>query len=1288
MPGTHLLKPSLSRQSLFSLWVPALILVLGYVVGAQLAERQRLENDQRIKEVMGQRLEQISTGVTEKVSLYQYGLRGFRGAMLTYGVDSFDYSRMQVYTQSRDYGHEFPGARGFGFIQYVPVQALDTFLEASARERPDGRFALRQLNPHTDDLFIIRFVEPEAHNKQAIGLDIGSENNRRQAALRSARENSVTLTGPITLVQASQKSLQGFLILMPVYRTADTEAISGSGMANLVGWSYAPILIDEVLSTISGLEEHLALSIYDVTDGTAQLFFQRGAHEVAQTDYQVDAHIGLYGRDWRLSLSPDPTFIQRMALPEPTSVLLDAWLTSLLIAVLVYSGQLVWMRRAVVLQHRRELASAEEKALLSAKAKLEQLVQERTSQLEKMGTLQRTILNAASYAIIATDPNGIITVFNPSAERLLGYSAREMIGLQTPAVFHLEDEVVRRAAQLTDELGTPVEPGFDVFVAKARLSETDTNNWTYISKTGARVTVKLSVTTLYGEDKDIMGYLGIAYDLTEQLKREQELADAREQALQASRTKSDFLANMSHEIRTPMNAVLGLLQMTLQTELPPRPRDYLQKTQQAAKSLLALLNDILDFSKIEAGRIELEQQDFSLQQLLGEMGSILSSQVQQKNIELVYQVAPSVPDQLIGDSLRLRQILLNVLSNAIKFTEAGNIITRIDADLGDKGVCQLHIEIQDSGIGMTDAQQAIIFKGFSQADSSISRRYGGTGLGLAITRELVHLMQGDIRVTSSPGVGSTFIIDVQLGFDAAKNSLGTRFSGVKVLLVEDNQTSRLVFSELLRDLGCEVTSLDNGLTALKTIETMAPDSFDVLLADWQLPGLDGLELASRVRHLESLTRQPGIVIVTAFSQAMLEAQLKHREEEFDATLIKPVTRDMLRRCLQRVLDRHSDDSLNKLFHLPSAPILVGRRLLLVEDNAINRLIATSLLGQLGAEVTEAVDGFQALEILTRQQFDLVLMDIQMPGMDGYQTTRKIRNELMLADLPIIAMTANAMPEDKLACRDAGMNDHIAKPFEIDEVAEKLLQHLSMPEYESMPGVAAADEVPFGADSFTGAPVEAISDTLSLPMDALPESVRQFSQANGLDLEQACKRLGDRELYTSVIDQFLLDVRQAQTGLSVPELAMKEARIQYHSLKSGAASCGFGELAQLLKQAEASCREESEANVVPDENVVRLLPEAISQLEQLQTLLSPQVQKSAATSQTALSHAELAAQLTTLQQLLGKSDMAALDLLTSLREPLAEQDAVLTGKLLEAANNLDFNQSLVLLSAFQGFEKIG
>ncbi len=1278
------MKPSLSRQSLFSLWVPILILIVGYVVGSLLAERQQLENQQRVQEVMQERLKQITTGVTEKVSLYQYGLRGVRGAMLTYGVDKFDYTRMQMYTQSRDYSYEFPGARGFGFIQYVPVSALDTFLDTSARERPDRRFELRQLSPHKDDLFIIRFIEPESRNRQAVGLDIGSEQNRRQAALRSARENSVTLTGPITLVQATQKSLQGFLILMPVYRTAAPEAPKDLGLANLIGWSYAPILIDEVLNSISGLEEHLTLTINDVTKGTTQQFFQRGAHEEALTQYQVDAYIALFGRDWHLRLSPNPTFLEQMGLPEPSSSLINSWLVSLLIAVLVYTGQLAWMRRAAVLQHRRDLASAEEKALLSAKAKLEQLVHERTSQLEKMGILQRTILDAAAYAIIATDPDGMITVFNPSAERLLGYSAKEMIGLQTPAIFHLEEEVVRRAAQLSQELGTLVEPGFDAFIVKARIGKVDTNNWTYVSKIGTHVTVKLSVTTLYGEDKDIMGYLGIAYDLTDQLKREQELADAREQALRASQAKSEFLANMSHEIRTPMNAVLGLLQMTLQTDLPPRSRDYLQKTQQAAKSLLALLNDILDFSKIEAGRIELEQQDFSLQQLLGEMSSILSSQAQEKDIELVYQVAPSVPDQLIGDSLRLRQILLNVTSNAIKFTETGNIIIRIDANLDPTGICHLHIEIEDSGIGMTDPQQAIIFKGFSQADSSISRRFGGSGLGLAITRELVYLMCGDIRVTSSPGVGSTFFIDVQLRFNNTSISQDSRFRGVKVLLVEDNDTSRLVIKELLQNMGCEVTALDNGLTAMKAIEDLAPESFDVLLLDWQMPGLDGLTLASQIRRLESLAKQPGIIIVTAYSQTVLEEQLKHSEEEFDATLIKPVTRDMLSVCLQRVLDNHSDDCLDMLPHLPLAPSLVGRRLLLVEDNATNRLVASSLLSQLGADVTEAFDGFQALEILTRQQFDLVLMDIQMPGMDGYETTRNIRTALKLTDLPIIAMTANAMPEDKQACRDAGMNDHISKPFEIERVAEQLHQYLSMPNGSS--GKEKHISTTSLMDTNDGTLDTA--EPFQLPKDALPKAVIHFSQANGLDLKYACKRLGDRALFTEVINQFLLDIRHAQTRLSLHQLPIKDAIIQYHSLKSGAASCGFTALAQLLKQAEDSSRQEGEQNVSPDGDVVRALAETILQLEQLQQLLSTHAQKPEVTTHTSIPNAELAAQLNVLKQLLSQSDMAALDLLESLRGSLAQQDAALTEKIMDAANNLDFNQSLVLLAAFQGVEEIG
>lgn len=1213
MQGTGLFKSSFSQQSLLSLWLPLLIILLGYWMGSELAARQHAENDARIAQTLHVRVQEIAAGVTEKVSLYEHGLRGLRGTMVTVGPDNFNYQHMQTYTGTRDYDVEFPGARGFGFVQYVPQNQLTEFLEQAAAERPDGTFNLRQLQPHNDDVLVIRFIEPEYRNKQAVGLDIGSEPNRRQAAMGAAREHTARITGPITLVQASQKSLHGFLILLPVYRpevamaagsmpspldeqATGSSATSGEAPANLVGWTYTPILIDEVLSTVTGLDDNLALSIVDVTPEGKELFFVRGEQLDTLAALEVSESISLFGRNWQLNLTPTQAFISAMALPAPRARLWNAWMSSWLVAVLVYLAQLMWLRRLTVLRHSAELAKAKEDALIAAKAELEVLVQQRTAQLEQMAAMQRSIFNAAAYAIIASDPEGIITVFNPSAERLLEYSADEMIGRQTPAIFHVEQEVVRRAVVLSKELGQNVEPGFEAFVAKARRGKPDTNNWTYISKSGRQIPVRLSVTALCSEDGELSGYLGIAYDLTEQLAREQELADAREQALQASQAKSDFLANMSHEIRTPMNAVLGLLQMTLYTELEPQQRDYLLKTQQAAKSLLALLNDILDFSKIEAGRIELEQHPFSLQQLLTEMGSILSSQAQHKAIELVYQVDDEVPDTLVGDSLRLRQVMLNVLSNAIKFTQVGDVITRIGVRFDDEQRCELNIAIQDSGIGMTESQQAIIFKGFQQADSSISRRYGGTGLGLAITRELISLMHGDIEVASIPGQGSTFTLRVPLGYIPAETAQKPQLPNLRVLLVEDNDTSRLVLKEMLQKLGCDISLCKDAESALWSVQAPETAGFDVLLIDWQLPDIDGLTLAATIRRLTALPKQPAIVIVTAFSERILEAQLQQADGSYDATLIKPITREMLYTTLRDVAGEHPKAKDGQQLALPGAS-LEGKHLLLVEDNATNRLVATTLLTQLGARVTDAVDGFQALERLASMSFDLVLMDIQMPGMDGYETTRRIRQQLKLTALPIIAMTANAMPQDKQACQQAGMNDHIAKPFDIEQVADKLRQHLESASPSQSSGNGQGSSAALAATSDTGTSVP-------LAADGLPEEVLQFSERLGLELDVACKRLGDTALYSMVLTQFLADIKLAQTLLVQPKLNMKDARIQYHSLKSAAATCGFGALSALLREAEHQCDKSSNEPVIADARVLEALEQAAAQVAELEALLKP------------------------------------------------------------------------------------
>ncbi|MAA93598.1 MAG: hypothetical protein CML21_03635, partial [Rheinheimera sp.] len=566
------------KQFLFSLWLPVSLLLLGYVVAERTVDKEKVQQQQRITLAVQSRLNQISEGVREKVTLYQYGLRGTRGAVMASSPDQFNYILMQEYTDTRDYPLEFPGARGFGFIRYVAQENLTNFVKAAKNERPDNIFTVRQLTPHSNSLLVIQYIEPEKHNREAIGLDIGSEAMRRNAALSAARFNAVQLTAPITLVQAEQKSQQGFLILLPVYDISPAPATEQARLDHIFGWSYAALLIEEVLSSFTGLGPDIVLTISDITDNQNINFYQRGDTAAALIQHQQQAKLSLFGRHWQLNLVPTKQFITALALPSYHVLYREIMGLTLLIALIVFILQLLLIRRKQMALHKAELAALKEASLQQANTELESEVARRTAEISQVNALQRTILHSAGYAIIATDVDGVITVFNPAAEQLLGYSAVEMIGKKTPAVFHLEPEIEQRAAELSQELATNVDVGFETFIAKARLGKNDVNRWTYVTKSGEHIAVRLSISSLVNAEHHIFGYLGIAYDLTEQMRREQELATAKELADSANNAKSDFLANMSHEIRTPMNAILGLLQLTQKTRLDSRQADYVDKT--------------------------------------------------------------------------------------------------------------------------------------------------------------------------------------------------------------------------------------------------------------------------------------------------------------------------------------------------------------------------------------------------------------------------------------------------------------------------------------------------------------------------------------------------------------------------------------------------------------------------------------------------------------------------------------------------------------------------------------
>ncbi len=792
-------------------------------------------------------------------------------------------------------------------------------------------------------------------------------------------------------------------------------------------------------------------------------------------------------------------------------------------------------------------------------------ITERLLANEKLLKLSRAVENSPASVVI-TDKDGTIEYVNRKFTEVTGYTAAEAIG-KNPRILKSGVQTAEFYKGLWE----------NILAGKTWQGEI-TNR----KKSGDIYVESALISPIRSENGKITHFVAVKEDITQRKHTEQQLELAMLAADAANRAKSDFLANMSHEIRTPLNAILGLTNLCLQTELAQKQLDYLNKIHNSSKSLLNIIHDILEFSKIEAGKMDLEHIQFKLEDVLSNVASIISTKAEEKGLEFLFEMPAALPSFLIGDPMRLGQVLINLASNAVKFTENGEVVVRAEIEGETANSIRLRFSVSDTGIGMSEEQIGRLFHAFSQGDSTTTRKFGGTGLGLSISKQLVELMGGNIRVESSPGLGATFIFAALFGRveerrAARKYSPDSSLRGMRVLAVDDNAVCRHILLNYLESFSFHVTVAQNGTEALRAIKQADLDNmpYRLVLLDSRMPKMSGIEAAQQIHEMEDLDNIPKILLFSSIGQS--EA-LQHAEGKLvDGLLTKPFLRHELFGAIMeifgKIANKERRGGVSPLFHPDMAEKIRGAYLLLVEDNEINQQVARELLERAGIAVAIAENGQEAIDSVFKEKFDGVLMDMQMPVMDGLTATREIRKNQEFSDLPIIAMTANVLASDRDRCLESGMNDYIAKPFEPNQLLLTLSKWIKPSK---------------------------VTHSRTSHQTIVAQSPETLPELPGVNVDAGIRRMGGNVAsYYSILEKFHKGqqnvITEIQTSLEIND--WEKAQRLAHTLKGLLGTLGAEKLQGRAAELDTSIREKNSSRIES------LLPAIDSELTQLFAAIS-------------------------------------------------------------------------------------